>query len=284
MSKFIKKQQYNSIDENIYDEFVDIDSITIEEIDKEIEKFYIDKEKINNIKFEFDKNLIIKEAIDKAEEDIKKEMNKKIISKLAACIALLLSIGIYNPALAYNIPPIMNVLENINNLLHVDEIASYIGVDKIIPRAVVDDENKVKFVKPTKYKVENDNTEIIGLGNELENSEKVLEISEINTQYGVVDFIHRMSNKIIKPIDGRKNGSIDINPQAIDIALNSLKNIGDEEARNYLHYELSKWKNGDFENAVLVHNYVWHMLDGNIGKALSLDTYEVNKIKSKYFK
>ena len=44
-----------------------------------------------------------------------------------------MSIGIYNPALAYNIPPIMNVLENINNLLHVDEIASYIGVDKIIP-------------------------------------------------------------------------------------------------------------------------------------------------------
>lgn len=284
MSKFIKKQQYNSIDENIYDEFVDIDSITIEEIDKEIEDFYIDKEKINNIKFEFDKKLIIKEAIDKAEEDIKKEKNKKIISKLSACIALLLSIGIYNPALAYNIPPIMNVLENINNLLHVDEIASYIGVDKIIPRAVVDDENKVKFVKPTKYKVENDNTEIIGLGNELENSEKVLEISEINTQYGVVDFIHRMSNKIIKPIDGRKNGSIDINPKTIDIALNSLKNIGDEEARDYLHYELSKWKNGDFENAVLVHNYVWHMLDGNIGKALSLDTYEVNKIKSKYFK
>ena len=42
--------------------------------------------------------------------------------------------------------------------------------------------------------------------------------------------------------------------------------------------------NGHFENVVLVHNYVWHMLDGNIGKALSLDTYEVNKIKSKYFK
>lgn len=209
MSKFIKKLHDNSIDENICDEFVDIDSITIKEIDKEIEDFYIDKEKINNIKFEFDKNLIIKEAIDNAEEDIKKEKNKKIISKIAACIAVILSIGIYNPALAYNIPSIMNVLENINNLLHVDEIASYIGVDKIIPRAVVDDENKVKFVKPTKYKVENDHTEVISLDNELENSPKVPEISEINTQYGVVDFIHRMSNKIIKPIDGRKNGSID---------------------------------------------------------------------------
>ena len=43
MSKFIKKQQYNSIDENIYDEFVDIDSITIEEIDKEIEDFLANK-------------------------------------------------------------------------------------------------------------------------------------------------------------------------------------------------------------------------------------------------
>src|SRR5699024_11095725 len=213
MSKFIKKQQYNSIDENIDDEFVDIDSITIEEIDKEIENFYIDKEKINNIKFEFDKELIIKEVIDKAEEDIKKEKNKKTISKVAVGITVILSIGIYNPALAHNIPPIMNVLEDINNLLHVDEITSYIGFDKIIPRAVIDDENNIKFVKYTKDKVENDNKDVVDLDNELENSQQVPEVSEINTQYAAVDFIHRMSNKIIKPIDGRKNGSIDINPQ-----------------------------------------------------------------------
>ena len=127
MSKFIKKQQYNSIDENIDDEFVDIDSITIEEIDKEIENFYIDKEKINNIKFEFDKELIIKEVIDKAEEDIKKEKNKKTISKVAVGITVILSIGIYNPALAHNIPPIMNVLENINNLLFKFHIVYFVG-------------------------------------------------------------------------------------------------------------------------------------------------------------
>ena len=104
----------------------------------------------------------------------------------------------------------MNVLENINNLLHVDEITSYIGFDKIIPRAVIDDENNIKFVKYTKDKVENDNKDVVDLDNELENSQQVPEVSEINTQYAAVDFIHRMSNKIIKPIDGRKNGSIDI--------------------------------------------------------------------------
>ena len=124
----------------------------------------------------------------------------------------------------------MNVLENINNLLHVDEITSYIGFDKIIPRAVIDDENNIKFVKYTKDKVENDNKDVVDLDNELENSQQVPEVSEINTQYAAVDFIHRMSNKIIKPIDGRKNGSIDINPQTIDVALNSLNNIEDEEA------------------------------------------------------
>ena len=43
MSKFIKKQQYNSIDENIYVYFVDIDRIHIEELKKEINEFNIYK-------------------------------------------------------------------------------------------------------------------------------------------------------------------------------------------------------------------------------------------------
>ena len=64
----------------------------------------------------------------------------------------------------------------------------------------IDDENNIKFVKYTKDKVENDNKDVVDLDNELENSQQVPEVSEINTQYAAVDFIHRMSNKIIKPI------------------------------------------------------------------------------------
>ena len=292
MSKFIKKQQYNSIDENIYDEFADIDSITIEEIDKEIEKFYIDKEKINNIKFNFDKESIIKDAIDKAEKDIQKRKHRSRILKVASGIIVILSIGVYSPALAHNMPPVMKVLEIINDALNVDEITSFIGVDKIIPRAVINSDNNLKFVKPTGYKVSQEYTQLEESSQQNEDSQEGIVENESNknntmvlsSSYEVVDFIHRMSNQIINPIDGKKNGVIEITPENIDIALNSLYYIYYDEAREYLYNELSKWKNGDFNNGVLVHNYVWNLLDGNIGRALSLDKVQITKIKLKYFR
>ena len=292
MSKFIKKQQYNSIDENIYDEFVDIDSITIEEIDKEIEDFYIDKEKINNIKFNFDKESIIKDAIDKAEKDIQKRKHRSRILKVASGIIVILSIGVYSPALAHNMPPVMKVLEIINDALNVDEITSFIGVDKIIPRAVINSDNNLKFIKPTGYKVSQEYTQLEESSQQNEDSQEGIVENESNknntmvlsSSYEVVDFIHRMSNQIINPIDGKKNGVIEITPENIDIALNSLYYIYYGEAREYLYNELSKWKNGDFNNGVLVHNYVWNLLDGNIGRALSLDKVQITKIKLKYFR
>lgn len=292
MSKFIKKQQYNSIDENIYDEFVDIDSITIEEIDKEIEDFYIDKEKINNIKFNFDKESIIKDAMDKAEKDIQKRKHRSRILKVASGIIVILSIGVYSPALAHNMPPVMKVLEIINDALNVDEITSFIGVDKIIPRAVINSDNNLKFIKPTGYKVSQEYTQLEESSQQNEDSQEGIVENESNknntmvlsSSYEVVDFIHRMSNQIINPIDGKKNGVIEITPENIDIALNSLYYIYYDEAREYLYNELSKWKNGDFNNGVLVHNYVWNLLDGNIGRALSLDKVQITKIKLKYFR
>lgn len=292
MSKFIKKQQYNSIDENIYDEFADIDSITIEEIDKEIEDFYIDKEKINNIKFNFDKESIIKDAIDKAEKDIQKRKHRSRILKVASGIIVILSIGVYSPALAHNMPPVMKVLEIINDALNVDEITSFIGVDKIIPRAVINSDNNLKFIKPTGYKVSQEYTQLEESSQQNEDSQEGIVENESNknntmvlsSSYEVVDFIHRMSNQIINPIDGKKNGVIEITPENIDIALNSLYYIYYDEAREYLYNELSKWKNGDFNNGVLVHNYVWNLLDGNIGRALSLDKVQITKIKLKYFR
>lgn len=292
MSKFIKKQQYNSINENIYDEFADIDSITIEEIDKEIEDFYIDKEKINNIKFNFDKESIIKDAIDKAEKDIQKRKHRSRILKVASGIIVILSIGVYSPALAHNMPPVMKVLEIINDALNVDEITSFIGVDKIIPRAVINSDNNLKFIKPTGYKVSQEYTQLEESSQQNEDSQEGIVENESNknntmvlsSSYEVVDFIHRMSNQIINPIDGKKNGVIEITPENIDIALNSLYYIYYDEAREYLYNELSKWKNGDFNNGVLVHNYVWNLLDGNIGRALSLDKVQITKIKLKYFR
>ncbi|MDC9467528.1 hypothetical protein, partial [Clostridioides difficile] len=82
-----------------------------------------DKEKIDGIKYSFDKESIIKDAIDKAEADIFKSKNKKRYVKIAASIVILFSIGLYNPTLAYYVKPVMTVLQKINDVLKIDEIS-----------------------------------------------------------------------------------------------------------------------------------------------------------------
>lgn len=272
----------NELNENLED-------VTIEEIDKDMEDFYIDDEKIENIKYNFDKERLIKDAIDKAEKDMTKSKIKKKYIKIAASIVVLISIGVYSPALAYRIPPVMKVLEKINDTLKIDEISASLEIDTIIPKAVVEN-NKIHFVKITRYKVDktkenkeskDDNK---GSDNKENNNEGSNGKNIVYDEYGVVNFIQQMSNQIINPADGKKFGVIKITPQNIEIALNSIKNINNDEARDYLNKALRKWQNGDFNNAVEVHNYVWHMLGGEIGIASSLDEEEINKIKAQYFK
>ena len=261
--------------------FENMEEIAIEEIDNEINDFYIDKEKIENIKYNFDKESIIKDSIDRAEKDMAKSKLKKRYIKIAASLVILISMGVYSPALAYYVPPVMKVLEKINDTLKIDEITSAIELDTIIPKAVVED-NKINFVKITRYKVDKSEG---GNGTDKENIDSASDDKNlVYDEYGVVNFIHKMSNQIINPVDGKKFGIIQITPENIEIALKSIENINNDEAKNYLKEELTKWKNGDFTNGVQVHNYVWHMLDGEIGIASSLDEKEINKIKEKYFK
>lgn len=285
----IKNKKGFDIDNEIYED------IAIEEIDKEINKFHIDKEKIENIKYSFDKERLIKDAIDKAEKDMDKNKIKKKYIKIAASILVLLSIGVYSPALAYTLPPVMNVLEKINDILKVDEISAVLQLDTIIPKAVVED-NKIHFIKITRYKVdkvdkvdsdsqaENNSNEGFDSNKENNSEEKSDDKTISYNEYEVVNLIHQMSNSIIKPADGKKYGVIEITPEKIDMVLNSLQNINNEGARNYLENELTKWKEGNFSNGVQVHNYVWHMLDGQIGIASSLDEDAISKTKKKYFK
>ena len=267
-----KKKSIN-LDNEILENMEDA---TIEEIDKEIKDFYIDNEKIENIKYNFDKEVIIKNSIDRAEKDMAKSKLKKRYVKIAASLFILLSMGVYSPALAYYVPPVMKVLEKINDTLKIDEITSAIELDTIIPKAVVE-ENKIHFVKITRYKVDKSEE-----NNDIDSASDDKNL--VYDEYGVVNFIHKMSNQIINPVDGQKFGIIQITPDNIEIALKSIENINSDEARTYLTKELTKWKNGDFSNGVQVHNYVWHMLDGEIGIASSLDEDEINKIKEKYFK
>ena len=261
-----KKTRTKNINDTLVSE---LEEISIEELDLEMNEFYIDDEKINSIKAPSDMKLWVRGAIDKAEVDMKKHKRKKQIIASAASIAVVFSIGVYNPVLAHKVPFLEKVLKSINDTLKIDEISYFIGLDKIAPKATLDESNKVKFIKPSEYKVNKLYNEGGEFEDEVLDDKEGKQIQEPKTEYLAVQFIHKMSNSIINPIDGRKYGSIKITPKTIELAINGLELIESDEDRKHLYNELNKWKNGKFENAVDVHNYVWYMLDGEIGKAIS---------------
>ncbi len=258
-----KKTRTKNINDTLVSE---LEEISIEELDLEMNEFYIDDEKINSIKAPSDMKLWVRGAIDKAEVDMKKHKRKKQIIASAASIAVVFSIGVYNPVLAHKVPFLEKVLKSINDTLKIDEISYFIGLDKIAPKATLDESNKVKFIKPSEYKVNKLYNEGGEFEDEVLDDKEGKQIQEPKTEYLAVQFIHKMSNSIINPIDGRKYGSIKITPKTIELAINGLELIESDEDRKHLYNELNKWKNGKFENAVDVHNYVWYMLDGKLVK------------------
>ncbi len=296
MTKLKQDKLNDTVDIDL--DYIDIENVSIEEVDKEMNDFYIDKEKIESIKAPDDMKLWVKEAIDRAEKDMKVEKIKKKVIPAVASIGIILSVGIYNPVLVHAISPVEKILQSINNVLRVDEIASRMGIDEIIPKLTLDEDGKIMFIKAPEYILEdkiqnsenemnqienNDNKENVKIEKKSEEIHKWDVYTPID-EYGTVQLIHQMSNGIINPIDGMKIGYIEINPKTIDIAIEGLQYMQHENARKYLYIELSKWKSGNFDNGVNVHNYVWNMLSGNVGKAISVDYGEVEKIKNNHFR
>lgn len=291
-----KDNFYNNYNINEKIEYLDedyeegIENISIDEIDKEVEKeFFLDQNRIDELKAPEEMKTWVKDAIERVEKEKKIEKRKKAILGMAASITVILSVGVYNPALAHNMPTVEKILKEINKTLKVDEIAAITGIDSIIPKATVDKDNKIKFVKPSNYKInkiDGESTEKDEIDVEENAPVDVNEIAQKMPvgEYESVQFIHKMANTIIKAGDNRKYGEIQITPTNIKIAQAVVKNINNIEAQNYLNNELHKWSEGNFDNGVAVHNYVWHMLDGEIGKAISLDYERIESIKNIYFK
>lgn len=85
------------------------------------------------------------------------------------------------------------------------------------------------------------------------------------------NFVHQMSNNLIVASDNQKWGEQSVTLDNIELGIEMLKN--DE----YIVSELNKWKEGNFENSVEVHNYCWRILEGNTGKASGLSKEGINE-------
>ena len=94
---------------------------------------------------------------------------------------------------------------------------------------------------------------------------KEKDMTEPKSNNEAIKFIHSLANTLIKSDYKWQCG--EVTPKTIELALKGVENIEDDYDRMHLRNSLTKWKKGDFSNAVKVHNYVWEMLGGNIGKA-----------------
>ena len=111
------------------------------------------------------------------------------------------------------------------------------------------------------------------IGTEAESGQVEISAADLKRMY---NYVHFMANTIIIPGDGKIRGTKDITNETIAEALSLVENVDE-----YLYTEINKWKDGDFDNAVDVHNYVWEKLDGEEGRARSLNKNSIEETKAR---
>ena len=87
----------------------------------------------------------------------------------------------------------------------------------------------------------------------------------------VQTYLHRMTHQ--KIVAEEKRGAIEMSPQNIQNMLTIVReNAGNYEHSDFYEESLTAWEQGDFSNAVTVHNTIWNWHDGTVGKATGLMT------------
>lgn len=108
-----------------------------------------------------------------------------------------------------------------------------------------------------------------GIGELISNNNK----NSNNAQVNNYSFVHEMTNTVINASDGEKWGNEKITLKKINDMIEKFTGVDDAVV-----IYLEEWKNGDFSNSVIFHNFVWKRLGGTIGKAESLNTEEIDKV------
>ncbi|MGP4039805.1 DUF6241 domain-containing protein [Gracilibacillus sp. D59] len=128
-----------------------------------------------------------------------------------------------------------------------------------------------------------------GTEEDMEVSEEDIEeeVQEVNTEKiqsegNFRDTLHHMTHQKVHAAD--KWGAVEITDERIDVMLETAKNSNFTHREFYIE-ALTAWQKGDFSNAVEVHNYIWELKDGNVGRALRLfSEEEEQQYIEKYFR
>lgn len=108
-------------------------------------------------------------------------------------------------------------------------------------------------------------------------AEVTQEVEVKYTDLQVADKMHDMANGLIVPGDGKRWNTIDMDKKNIADVQKMLENSEDFDEKDELLQIINAWSQGDFTNIVDDHNFVWNMLDGNVGEASGINEEKVNE-------
>lgn len=94
---------------------------------------------------------------------------------------------------------------------------------------------------------------------------------DIKDEEDFMEAIHFMTHQKVSA--GTKWGALEITNERIDEML-SVLDKEDFSREDFYRETLLAWKEGDFSNAVDVHNRIWNIQDGTIGRANRMLTEE----------
>ena len=230
---------------DLYNIEIDID----EDIKRDIEDFYFSKNDLDNIKIPLDLEDLIEEPFEEEKQEKKTYYFNWFIDLLLVSLLLLPIVGIYNPNIFVKFENVYPFFLKTHNFL----------------RKILGGESESVDLKNAKPAV------VV----------KESEVKKPKTNAEELKLIHSLANSLIKA--EYKWECTEVTPKTIKKVISGIDCLRDREERIYFRSNLEKWKNGDFSNAVEVHNKVWSILEGNVGEAYDLDEESISKIKEKYY-
>ena len=235
---------------DLYNIEIDID----EDIKRDIEDFYFSKNDLDNIKIPLDLEDLIEEPFEEEKQEKKTYYFNWFIDLLLVSLLLLPIVGIYNPNIFVKFENVYQFFLKTHNFLEKDNLRKILGGES--------ESVDLKNAKPAVVVKES-------------------EVKKPKTNAEELKLIHSLANSLIKA--EYKWECTEVTPKTIKKVISGIDCLRDREERIYFRSNLEKWKNGDFSNAVEVHNKVWSILEGNVGEAYDLDEESISKIKEKYY-
>ncbi len=112
-----------------------------------------------------------------------------------------------------------------------------------------------------------------------------LDLNKPLNKFELKKYIHMLTHGVIEA-EQENYGKIDPTPKYIEIALENINNVDDSsylKTNSKINSILEEFKEGNFENGVILHNIIWEEEDGEVGRAEKLDFEAIEKIHKKYY-